>query len=224
MQHRINVKCGWCGKDFSTKVSVIKKGGGKYCSTKCYSAWQSENLQGEKSYNWLGRKVEQSCKFCGGPFFTTTFEIDQNRGKFCSRKCAGAWRSIYFVGENAPTWSGGGITCICKTCGKEFISQRSRILAGWGKFCSRRCQGIQWSKESSGSANLRWLGGKSSEPYTSDFNKVTKSFIRQRDGNECLLCGRNKSERIIHVHHIDYDKKNTTPVRHKCTTNQCSNC
>ena len=58
--------------------------------------------------------------------------------------------------------------------------------------------------------NPNWQGGKSFEPYTSEFNIILKESIRNRDGNRCQLCGVPQIEclRRLAVHHIDYNKKN----------------
>jgi hypothetical protein len=55
-----------------------------------------------------------------------------------------------------------------------------------------------------------WKGGKSFEPYTTDFDEVLKEKIRDRDGRVCQVCGVPEYELYekLHVHHIDYNKKN----------------
>jgi len=62
----------------------------------------------------------------------------------------------------------------------------------------------------SGSNNGRWLGGISFEPYGLGFNVVLKAEIRERDGNECRLCGQDRETlgQVADIHHIDYDKQN----------------
>jgi hypothetical protein len=60
-----------------------------------------------------------------------------------------------------------------------------------------------------------WLGGKSFEPYTKDFNKIFKLFIKERDNFTCLKCNILEIDAKIlykqglHIHHIDYIKENT---------------
>jgi 5-methylcytosine-specific restriction endonuclease McrA len=55
-----------------------------------------------------------------------------------------------------------------------------------------------------------WRGGKSYEPYTPSFDKQTKERVRVRDNFQCQLCGIPELEcyEHLHIHHIDYDKKN----------------
>lgn len=66
-----------------------------------------------------------------------------------------------------------------------------------------------------GELSTNWLGGKSFEPYTKDFNKRFKKAIKQRDGC-CMLCNIGFDDlrllkRYIHIHHIDYNKLNSFP-------------
>ena len=57
-----------------------------------------------------------------------------------------------------------------------------------------------------GIRNHQWRGGLASEPYDTNFNSRFKRLIRERDNYICKKCG--NAGRC--VHHIDYDKKNTT--------------
>ena len=68
-----------------------------------------------------------------------------------------------------------------------------------------------------------WLGGKSFEPYGIEFNRKLKKFIRERDNNTCQECGFTKEQLgyNLHVHHIDYNKKNNNPNNLICL---CRNC
>lgn len=68
-----------------------------------------------------------------------------------------------------------------------------------------------------------WLGGKSFEPYTPEFNKVLKEEIRTRDKHTCQLCGWQQNGRRLDVHHIDYNKEDVSPQNlitlcHLCNT------
>lgn len=61
-----------------------------------------------------------------------------------------------------------------------------------------------------GEKNCQWLGGKSCEPYTPEFNEILRNRIRARDNYTCQLCGVLQNGAKLDIHHIDYDKKNTT--------------
>jgi len=56
-----------------------------------------------------------------------------------------------------------------------------------------------------GEKSYMWKDGISFEPYSLDWTRTLKRSIRQRDYYTCQVCGK---EPAVHVHHIDYDKKN----------------
>lgn len=61
-----------------------------------------------------------------------------------------------------------------------------------------------------GDKNPAWQGGISFEPYHYKFNKEVKLRILERNNFTCQLCSEySKYVKRLHVHHIDYDKKNT---------------
>lgn len=64
-----------------------------------------------------------------------------------------------------------------------------------------------------GEKSPSWLGGKSFEPYNSEFNNRFKRAIRKRDNYECSKCNihQEKLPRTLTIHHINYDKKLTIP-------------
>jgi hypothetical protein len=65
--------------------------------------------------------------------------------------------------------------------------------------------------------NSNWKGGLSFEPYSVNFNKMFKELIIIRD-NKCVICYKDNQ---LDIHHIDYDKLNTT--KENCIT-LCRNC
>jgi hypothetical protein len=64
-----------------------------------------------------------------------------------------------------------------------------------------------------GKDNPMWLGGKSFEPYGLGFNNKLREQTRARDNYECKECGFNQGllKQKLHIHHIDYDKRNNKP-------------
>ena len=73
--------------------------------------------------------------------------------------------------------------------------------------------------------NNKWKGGISYEDYDFAFSERFKEAIKLRD-NRCLLCNLSiinarLLDKMMHVHHIDYNKKNTT--KENCCT-LCHNC
>lgn len=75
-----------------------------------------------------------------------------------------------------------------------------------------------------GEANTSWKGGISFEPYTPEFNRGLKDFIRERDIWTCQYCGKTQREigRKLDVHHVDYDKKNCLPENLVALCRRCN--
>ena len=101
--------------------------------------------------------------------------------QFCSCGCV----SLYFSGENNP-------------------SKRPEIR----KLISERVSETHW--DSSGDKNPKWKGGTSVNHsyYGGRFTDKLKRTIRERDNYICQMCGKENSKQ---VHHIDYNKANSTP-------------
>jgi hypothetical protein len=69
------------------------------------------------------------------------------------------------------------------------------------------------AKEKIGALNPNWGGGISFLPYSSEFNSKTKKIIEERDRGICQVCGKEKKKYPYDryaVHHIDYNKNNTS--------------
>lgn len=67
-----------------------------------------------------------------------------------------------------------------------------------------------------GELSPNWHGGKSFEPYGTDFNSDMREKIRQKYNYRCQECFRHQDELRtkdnrhykLNIHHIDYNKKN----------------
>lgn len=100
---------------------------------------------------------------------------------------------------------------ICPFCGvrQEYLPWEARLYRG---FCSLE----HWYAflKANPSAHPNWRGGISREPYDFGFDEELKEEIRSRDGYTCQLCGETgggaKDGRDLAVHHIDYDKSNSS--------------
>ena len=70
-------------------------------------------------------------------------------------------------------------------------------------------------KKRKGKNHYNWQGGKSFEPYGTEFDNYLKEFIKTRDGYRCQECFKHESElfskkgkpRKLACHHINYLKK-----------------
>lgn len=65
----------------------------------------------------------------------------------------------------------------------------------------------------SGEKNPNWQGGINEKEYDKTFNNRFKQAIRKRDNQVCMLCliHREKLNRALSVHHINYDKLLSVP-------------
>jgi len=70
-----------------------------------------------------------------------------------------------------------------------------------------------------GKDNSNWRGGISREPYDFNFDEELKILIRKRDKYHCRLC--KKKFKVLYVHHIDYNKKNSDPKNLISLCNSC---
>jgi len=114
------VRCKLCEKKFYAKPSWLKRGWGKYCSSKCQYKAQ---LKGKFVY----------CDICGKKIWRKPLQLKRSKsGKFfCSKSHHMAWKNkILQVGESHPNWAGGefagrgilersGKRMICEYCGNS---------------------------------------------------------------------------------------------------------
>jgi hypothetical protein len=72
----------------------------------------------------------------------------------------------------------------------------------WGK--SRPEHG----KKISGPNNVNWRGGAGTK-YPPDFSDALRRSVRRRDGNRCVECGAERTNRReLEVHHVDRNRDN----------------
>lgn len=162
------------------------------------------------------------CECCG-----IEISIHAIRCKKCNSLFNNAMQGV--VGENNPRWT--RISKECDTCGKEIFVTPSILKNTKQQFCSKNCfnksisarvtgknnpfYGKQHSLEVRKKTSLR-MGGTGIPFQYSDYgNKFTyalKKKIRERDNYTCQVCGlseKNHGKKLA-VHHIDYDKKNSS--------------
>ncbi len=96
--------------------------------------------------------------------------------------------------QRAAVWK-----CLCD-CGKVTNVHTAALLSGHTNSCG--CFHF----------DRIWRGGKSYDPYCQDWTKEYKEFIKNRDGNKCLNPCCWKKDKILSVHHIDYNKKNCKSI------------
>lgn len=95
--------------------------------------------------------------------------------------------------------------CLC-VCGKIHIVNSIYLLNGDVTSCGCKF------KELCGESSPHWKGGLSNKGYCDVWLDTSyKTFIKERDNNTCQNPYCFKSDTILHIHHIDYDKQNCQP-------------
>ncbi len=138
--------------------------------------------------------------------------------------------SLAKVGKPSPS-KGRKISDLQREKLKPFL--KGHIPWNKGIPCSleTRLKVSQNHADMSGDKSPSWLGGKSFEPYSPDFNNKLKKHIRERDNYTCQICIKRENGRKLCTHHIDYNKlnneeSNLISLCLKChvTTNANRNC
>ncbi|MEK6936258.1 MAG: HNH endonuclease signature motif containing protein [Nanoarchaeota archaeon] len=97
-----------------------------------------------------------------------------------------------------------------QTLFKEEIKKRSSKIHK-GKKVSEETRAKQSESHKDlliGENNPNWNNGSSFEPYAPEFNKDLKQQILERDNYICQNPNCAHLSKKLHIHHIDYDKKN----------------
>lgn len=194
---RVKKECEVCGLPFEVLPSTHTAGHGRFCSQGCHGLWRSRNQFKKANPGWKGGKTQKTCEICNKPFSIRAYIDTRGDGRFCSNECKGNGKS----GINHPGWK-PKIKKECHACGKHIELVPSDIPLGRGAFCSLQCR----VKTHRGKNHPSWRGGKSFEPYDTNWTESRRKQIRERDGYTCAICGAPDSK---HVHHIDYCKTNS---------------
>lgn len=210
-------KCEYCGRTFIAKAVEIERGYARFCSRPCQFAWRSDDA----AANPRKKLIACTCAICGKLFKKSPSAVASGEGRTCSRKCHGIYRSLHLTGEKSANWRGGPQEKSCEFCGKPVHISKARLSDGRGRFCSSTCYHRWYSANIHGENHWNWKGG--SRDYPPGWAEFLREEIRERDGRKCVVCGRDETEnrRKLHVHHIDYDKNNLSPVNLISLCNSC---
>lgn len=106
--------CEKCNRRFTTRLSLVKRGWGKYCSRKC-------------QYSSHKTGVFLACNICGVEIYRRKARLSRSKsGKyFCSKTCQTKWRNSYFIGSRHLQWKEGRSVYRC-------ILLRAKVLQRCG--------------------------------------------------------------------------------------------
>lgn len=171
------------------------------------------------------------CRVCNKDIKVYLCEIKTKHRVTCSKECKLKWMSIrehptkYKIGRKKTNGFIKGdkhsdetkIKISKKCIGKVPPNKGKHIktndaLSIWRKIR----EGAPWNKGLIGVQALEnhpnWQGGKSFEPYSKEFSSALKERIRFLGNYRCFICGCTQLENgmALDVHHIDYNKKNSS--------------
>lgn len=136
-------------------------------------------------------RVTLECEVCGEEYQEK--HAKKSTTRFCSRECAGRWKSEAYSGEGNP-YDYKDIQITCEWCGVVDNNPAHKD----SRFCSQDCM-IEWrAREYSGENHPRWKGGK--EYYRGPNWERQRQKARERDDFVCQYCGEGDTE--LDVHHI----------------------
>lgn len=88
---RIDTTCAYCGKPIQHKRCHFEQYENHFCNNKCKGAFRK-------------KVMHVVCDFCGQAIERWPSRVTRFDQHFCNNDCSSAWH----VGENNPSWQGGG--------------------------------------------------------------------------------------------------------------------
>lgn len=127
--------CGQCGTEFSTCLSKVAAGKGKFCSVVCCAKFKTGKIAGPRLKPRKDKKPRSPrvCKECGKTFEVTQAQANLGNGIFCSHQCLGR--------HNGKNRGRPPVEKECVVCGNGFVTRLDEIEAGRGLYCSVKCYG-----------------------------------------------------------------------------------
>lgn len=183
---KIRIYCKQCGKEFKDKYPHRIS---KFCSQKCYGLFKT----GKPTWN------TGTVGMMPIPWNKNLTKEDDERMKRTAKKQSEIRNKLIKEGK-IKVWNKG--KKIDKILYPTFgMKGKKHTLKAIKKMSEK-------AKLRIGENAPNWKGGKSSEPYSLEFNDKFKRVIRKRDNQICMMCGihREKLNRALDIHHINYDK------------------
>jgi len=145
----------------------------------------------------------KQCEICGEDFHVWPYAVKRGRGKVCSIKCSGVWKSINKSGANASRWKGGKVKSQCCVCKKDIEIFPNKLANKAGIFCSHTCY-WKWLKiNTRGENGPGWMGGitnTSKSIRTHSIYNEWRTGVFERDNYTCVKCGKRGG--FLHAHHL----------------------
>ncbi|MBN1461399.1 MAG: HNH endonuclease [Armatimonadetes bacterium] len=163
----------------------------------------------------------RSCEYCGASFNVRPAVVARGQGRFCSKSCANAARTVYpktavcrhcgdtFTYNSSSSGRYCSQSCYhsakaarwverqCEMCGKTFSVRESSLQKGdTARYCSSQCK----KRGYVGEATFPW---KTDGGWPDGWNQI-KIAVLERDSYTCQACGcrEDPAGRALSVHHI----------------------
>lgn len=121
-----------------------------------------------------------NCEYCGQPIYRAAWQLRDHKHHYCSRKCAGAHKSISAL-----------ITMTCKQCGKQFS-----LLAGEfhkeRQFCSCECRSLASRRRTTVTCPVCGKAFETHIKWPSRYCSTECAYIANRKKQiiKCAKCGK----------------------------------
>ena len=113
MPTMVSKNCEECGAIHEVRSADLKRGRARFCSLKCYGAWQTKNRQ--------PKKPNVNCSACGKKFYKSESKKRNSKSGrfFCSRDCKDQSQRVGGIEEIMPSHYGTAYRKICFTHHKK---------------------------------------------------------------------------------------------------------
>lgn len=196
---KIEANCLKCQKPFSTRLSEIKRGNGKYCSRVCaYNVKKPKRQLNNEKHN---------CAHCSKELLLNPSRVKGSKSGlfFCSRACQDSLSYSIHNGSRKKN---------CKQCGGLFNKTNK-------EFCSLICR-----KDSLHNEFLaKWEAGEKISEGEGVSDRI-REFLHKKYNSKCQKCGWGEVNPVtgkipLTVNHIDGNWQNDLPSNLELI---CPNC
>lgn len=212
---KIKYICKKCKKPFFRFPSQ-RKSKNSYCSLKCLHENNRTDVNQELIYDLYYNKklskytIAEKLNISYGVIYNL---FQRNSWKFRTRSEALSISKSLILDKTKLKKLYLNKKCTLIEIAEYFDCSASAI-----KYHLDKCKIIRRTKSEavSGNRNSNWQGGITEHGYSHKFNNNLKTKIRKRDNYVCQHCGiteeehKEKHNRVLEIHHIDYDKENNT--------------
>ena len=192
----LNKVCEFCKKEF--KPDKAKR---RFCSVACFGKYQEIHSPFHKKGQHPKTEFKKGCKF------------EFKKGHIAWNKGLPKKQQPMF-GKKLSKETKQKISQSKKEKGisEETLEKMkgNKYALGYKHTEEDKIKIAESSRKRVGEKGSNWQGGKSFEPYSTDWTEDLKESIRKRDNYICQECGIHQDElnKKLDCHHIDYDKDN----------------